>query len=77
MKTQKKLHFIPILIGLCFFFNPCFSAIDFLPDFIGYAILCCALSRLADLNDSIGEAVNSFRKMILIDLGKILALFCC
>lgn len=65
------------LIGFSFLFlaNPNVNIIDVLPDFIGYWLLCLALCRLADLNESIGEAIASFRKMILIDAGKWLALF--
>lgn len=74
--TQKKsIGFGLLSFSLLFFANPNINIIDFLPDFIGYILLCFALSRLADMNESIGEAVSSFRKMILIDVGKWLALF--
>ena len=65
--TQKKsIGFGLLSFSLLFFANPNINIIDFLPDFIGYILLCFALSRLADMNESIGEAVSSFRKMILI-----------
>ena len=72
---KKRIGFGLLSISLLFFANPNTNIIDFLPDFIGYILLCRGLSRLADLNESIGEAVASFRKMILIDAGKWLALF--
>ena len=45
-----------------------------LPDFLGYILLCLGLSRVAPLNDSIDGALSIFKKMILIDAGKWLAL---
>ncbi len=63
-----------VAIGVLFFCNPNIGIIDLLPDFFGYIFLCRGLSRLADLNDSINGAVSIFKKMILIDGGKWLAL---
>ncbi|MBQ9085816.1 MAG: hypothetical protein IJY47_01360 [Clostridia bacterium] len=61
-------------IAFVFFLNPNISVIDLLPDFIGYLILCRGLSKIADLNESIENAVSLFRKMIFVDLGKWLAI---
>ena len=75
MKTKTRpINFWLIAVSLLFFFNPNIIVIDFLPDFIGYILLCAALTRLADLSDTVGEAVNGFKKMIFIDAGKWLAL---
>lgn len=64
-----------LIPALIFFCNPNLHLIDFLPDFIGYIFLCKAFSKLAELSDGIGEAVELFRKMIWIDLAKWLVLF--
>lgn len=64
--------FVP---ALCFLFNPNITVIDPLPDFIGYIFLSFTLSKLGDLNDSLGEARKSFLRMALIDAGKLLAIF--
>lgn len=56
-----------------FFFNPNVIVIDILPDFIGYMLLCGALLKLSDFNDTVGEAVGGFKKMILVDGAKWLA----
>jgi len=75
MKQKGKylgLGLIPL--ALVFLFNPNITVIDLLPDFIGYWLLCVAFSKLGDLQETLGEAVVAFRKMILIDAAKILAL---
>ena len=73
-QKQEKMGFWWIAAALIFFFNPNINIIDPLPDFVGYLLLCIGLSKLADLNETIDQAVNGFRKMILIDAGKWLAL---
>lgn len=61
-------------LSFLFIFNPNINIIDFLPDFIGYVLLCVALTPLGDINESIAEACESFKKMIFIDAAKLLAL---
>ena len=63
-----------IWLAFLFFMNPNVSVIDVMPDFIGYFILCVCLSKLADLNESVEDALTLFRKMILVDMGKWLAI---
>ena len=63
-----------IALAFLFFWNPNVSVFDFLPDFIGYLLLSIGLSKIADLNESIEDASSLFRKMILVDLGKWLAI---
>ncbi len=75
MKHRRQgMGFGLVIIALLFFFNPNINIIDPLPDWIGYVLLCCALSRLSDLNDSVESATRGFRKMILIDGAKWIAL---
>ena len=62
-------------LSLFFFFNPDINVIDLLPDAIGYILLAIGLSKLADLNEKIQEAMLSFQKMIYVSLFKILAVF--
>ncbi|MBQ8850396.1 MAG: hypothetical protein IJ011_08715, partial [Clostridia bacterium] len=76
MTTKKKIMNLPfIVIAALFLFNPNIAVIDLLPDFIGYILLCVAISRLADVHERVGEAYNAFKKMILIDAGKWIAVF--
>lgn len=76
MKNKKEhMGLIWLIPALIFFCNPNLHLLDFLPDFIGYIFLCKALSKLAELNEGIEEAVGLFRKMIWVDLGKWLVLF--
>ena len=72
---NKKIAFVSFAFSFLFLFNPNIIVIDFLPDAIGYLLLSHALSFFADLNDSIAEARESFRKMILIDASKLLAFY--
>ena len=74
MKNDAKIiRSLPLYIGLVFLFNPNITVIDPLPDFIGYILVCFALYRLCDLNGELTEAYESFKRMALIDAGKILA----
>ncbi len=72
--VKKQLGLGGIGFAFLFFLNPNLHVIDFLPDFFGYILLCRALSRLANLNELIDSAVALFRKMILVDAGKWLAI---
>ena len=72
--TNKRVIRLPLIcIAALFFFNPNITVIDPLPDFIGYILLCAAISRLSDIHEKIGEAYNAFRKMVFIDGAKWLA----
>ncbi len=75
MDKKKNMRFGLMALSMLFLFNPNINIIDVLPDFIGYILLCIALTPLADMNDSFAEAHTSFKRMILIDAGKIIALF--
>lgn len=78
MSTEVKREYrmrLPWIFGAwIFLWNPNCIVIDVLPDWMGYLFLCFGLSKLADLNDSIGTAVSAFRKMIWIDAAKLLAM---
>ncbi len=74
MKAKKRINFTAIGLSMIFLFNPNINIIDLLPDFIGYILLCMALTPLADMNDTLADAASGFKKMILIDAVKIVAL---
>lgn len=75
MQKAKSPMRIGLMIVACvFLFNPNLTVFDLLPDFIGYLLICLAFSRWADLNETMGGALALFRKMILVDLGKYLAI---
>ncbi len=74
MTKEKKIISLPLIcVAALFLFNPNVTVIDLLPDFVGYILLCAAVSRLADIHEKIGEAYVAFRKMIFIDGAKWLA----
>ena len=66
--------FKTIAIALIFLFNPNIAVIDILPDFIGYILICMALVNLADINESLGDALSAFKKLIFIDAAKVVAI---
>lgn len=72
---RKKINFKPIALSLIFLFNPNISIIDPLPDFIGYILLSLALVRLADMNDTLGDALALFKRLVFVDAAKVLAIF--
>lgn len=73
-KNKKYINFMLLFVGFIFLFNPNVNIIDLLPDFIGYVIIGIALTNLGDINETLSEASVMFRRMILIDGAKIIAL---
>ena len=71
---KKIINFSLIGASLVFLFNPNVNIIDFLPDFVGYIILCVALTNLADISETVAEAHAIFKKLILIDAAKLVAM---
>ena len=73
MKTKNHINFFAIGASFLFMFNPNVNIVDVLPDFIGYIILCLALTPLGDVNEYISDALKSFKRMIFIDAAKLIA----
>ena len=63
-------RFLLVLIGLCFFFNPYFATIDFLPDCIGCLLVAIGLLPLSRISFPLREARNCFLRLALIDVVK-------
>lgn len=74
-KLKKNLGLSLLPIAFLFLFEPGFTIIDPLPDFIGYIIISSAIINLADINHRIAEAVSGFRKGIIISLCRFLAIY--
>lgn len=60
-------------LGAFFLFDPYFSALDILPDALGYLFIYLGLRRMADLDDRLAEALKGVRYLALIGVGRILA----
>jgi len=45
-----------IFVGFLFLINPDFITLDIIPDFIGYILIACGLSRLSLLEERIAAA---------------------
>ena len=69
-KKQRSMSFWLVAVGLCFFFNPTISVIDFLPDFIGCLLVFFGLSRVAHVNSVMQEARGKFLKLTAVCAGK-------
>lgn len=75
MAKEKSSMRIGWMTLVCvFLFNPNLTVFDPLPDFLGYLLICLSFSKWADLNETLATALDSFRKMIFVDLGKYLAI---
>lgn len=73
-----KIRAIDILmfcIAPFFIFNPEMALMDFIPDFIGYALLLIPLSRLRDVSERFDDVRRQINIALLVNLGKYLALF--
>ncbi|MBP5173790.1 MAG: hypothetical protein ILP01_02475 [Clostridia bacterium] len=68
--SRRYLRFGIILAAPFFLFNPVYAVIDPIPDWIGYILLCVALSRLCDVNGHFDDAHRSFFRLALIDALK-------
>ncbi len=74
-KLKKNIGFSLMPLAFLFLFEPRYTLIDPLPDFIGYILLCAAIVNLADINPRIYEAFLGFRKAILVSILKYVALY--
>ena len=74
-KVKKNLGLGYLIIAAFFLFNPNLVIIDFIPDFIGYALIMAGLSQLADINHRIEESVKLFKRMFIVSLSQFLSLF--
>ena len=54
-KLKRNIGFTLMPFAFLFLFEPAYALIDPLPDFIGYLILCTALSNLSFINHRIAE----------------------
>ena len=75
IKMKKHLGFTLLPFAFLFLFEPNLSLNDYLPDFIGYIILCSALINLADVNHRIADAVSGFKRGILISGLRYVAIY--
>lgn len=72
---MKALSFGLMLAAPFFLFNPEYSIIDPLPDFIGYILIVLALRKLRDVDSHLEAAASGFEKLALVTGVKFLAVF--
>lgn len=61
-----------MIAAVIFLMNPTVQLVDILPDLVGYILLVAGLRYLADLNESIGEAREKFKKMFFVGAAKLI-----
>lgn len=69
-KTKRMTNFWILFLGLAFFCNPYFAALDPLPDFIGCLILFFALLPFSRISIPAAEARRAFLILAAIDAVK-------
>ena len=69
-KSVNKIKFGYFALAAVFLWNPMMATIDILPDFIGYLLICSALSALSEINDHFAEALTSFRRLMYVSVVK-------
>lgn len=74
MKKTKHINFVAIGLSLIFLFNPNIAVIDVLPDFIGYIFLCVFITGLADINETLSNALTCFKRLVFLDAAKVIAI---
>ena len=75
MEKQKKgIISFAFVWAFVFLFNPNFNIVDVLPDFLGYAIIYAALSKLSALNESFELAQKGFFRALCVDVAKLVAI---
>ncbi len=75
IKMKKHLGFTLLPFAFLFLFEPNLALNDYLPDFIGYIILCSALINLSDVNHRISDALSGFKRGILISCLRYIAIY--
>ncbi len=75
MKQKNIILWGRIITAIIFFCNPNIGIVDILPDFIGYILLVTALSKVAAIDDRIGEAQALFTRLIYITALRFASLF--
>ena len=64
-----------VMLSGIFLFNPVIAFLDFLPDVLGYLLLCVGLFRLADVNFHLSDAAKHFRTMLFVGLGELFCMY--
>ena len=65
-KKMGNIGFFTVMTGLFFFFNPNFSVLDLLPDFIGCLLVFFGLTRVAHVSTVMQEARAKFLRLTAV-----------
>ncbi len=69
-RLYKNMGFSLMPFAFLLLFEPSWSLLDPLPDFIGYFLLCMSIINLADINPRISEAFCGFRKACVLSIAR-------
>ena len=75
--TERKIGFLFLImtVGMFFFANPMVALFDFLPDFLGCALIMYSLHRLSALTSDFEDAFKYFKFMVAISIGRTIIAF--
>lgn len=68
--VMRPMNFALVFIGLLFFANPYFAAVDVLPDWIGCALIFFGLGRISCISRHMVEARAAFFKLLVYTAAK-------
>ncbi|MBQ8387953.1 MAG: hypothetical protein IJX46_03410 [Clostridia bacterium] len=75
IRSDKRLGLTFVSIAFIFYFFPGFALFELVPNIFTYIFLTIGLNKLSYINDSIYGARKQFQRMIIVGIGKMVAIF--
>lgn len=64
-----------VIAGLFFLVSPMLAVVDYLPDFIGYALILKGVYCLSDMNEYVSDAARLFRRLLVLGIVRLAMVF--
>ncbi len=64
-----------VIAGVFFLVSPMLAVLDFLPDFIGYALVLKGVYCLSDMNEYVSDAARLFRRLLVLSIVRLAMVF--
>lgn len=74
-RSDKRLGLTFVSLAFVFYFFPGFALFELVPSIFSYIFLAIGLNKLSYLNDSVFGARKLFQRMIIVSIGKLVAMF--
>ena len=75
IRSDKRLGLTFVSIAFIFYFFPGFALFELVPNIFTYIFLVIGLNKLSYINDSVYGARKQFQRMIIVGIGKMVAVF--